>query len=60
MGCSLFSNSHFQMGVTVMGFEELFGHSQLLQITRLMNLWFELPEKTKDTVSFEPRAVRNP
>ena len=26
MGCSLFSNSHFQMGVTVMGFAEDFGH----------------------------------
>ena len=26
MGCSLFSNSHFQMGVTVMGFAEHFGH----------------------------------
>ena len=25
MGCSLFSNSHFQMGVTVMGFAEPFG-----------------------------------
>ena len=25
MGCSLFSNSHFQMGVTVMGFAEHFG-----------------------------------
>ena len=29
MGCSLFSNSHFQMGVTVMGFAEQFGHSIL-------------------------------
>ena len=27
MGCSLSSNSHFQMGVTVMGFAEHFGHS---------------------------------
>ena len=26
MGCSLFSSSHFQMGVTVMGFGEHFGH----------------------------------
>ena len=25
MGCSLFSNSHFQMGVTVMGFADHFG-----------------------------------
>ena len=25
MGCSLFSNSHFQMGVTVMGFAKNFG-----------------------------------
>ena len=25
MGCSLFSNSHFQMGITVMGFAEHFG-----------------------------------
>ena len=25
MGCSLFSNYHFQMGVTVMGFAEDFG-----------------------------------
>ena len=25
MGCSLFSNSHFQMGVTVMGIAEHFG-----------------------------------
>ena len=27
MGCSLFSNSHFQMGITVMGFAEHFGLS---------------------------------
>ena len=27
MGCSLFSNFHFQMGVTVIGFAEHFGHS---------------------------------
>ena len=26
MGCPLFSNFHFQMGVTVMGFAEHFGH----------------------------------
>jgi len=26
MGCSLFSNSHFHMGVTVMGLAEHFGH----------------------------------
>ena len=25
MGCSSFSNSHFQMGVTLMGFAEHFG-----------------------------------
>ena len=25
MGCSLFSNSYFQMGVTVMGYTEHFG-----------------------------------
>ena len=30
MGCSLFSNSHFQMGVTVMGFAEHFRHSLIL------------------------------
>ena len=29
MGFSLFSNSHFQMGVTVMGFAEHFGHSEI-------------------------------
>ena len=28
MGCSLFQNSHFQMGVTVMGFPEHFGQWQ--------------------------------
>ena len=28
IGCSLFSNSHFQMGDTVMGFAEHFGHNQ--------------------------------
>ena len=27
MGCSLFSNSHLQMGVTIMGFAEHFGLS---------------------------------
>jgi len=26
MGCFTFANSHFQMGVTVMGFAEDFGH----------------------------------
>ena len=30
MGCPLFSNSHFQMGVTVMGFAEHFGHCILV------------------------------
>ena len=33
MGCSPFANSRFQMGVTVMGFVEHFGHS----------LWCERP-----------------
>ena len=28
MGCSLFANYHFQMGVTVMGFAEDFGLCQ--------------------------------
>ena len=28
MGCSPFANYHFQMGVTVMGFAEDFGHSK--------------------------------
>ena len=31
MGCSLFSNSHFQMGVTVMGFAEHFGLTYILE-----------------------------
>ena len=29
MGCSLFSNYHFQMEITVMGFAKHFGHSLL-------------------------------
>ena len=32
MGCSLFSNYHFQMGVTVMGFAEDFGLRLSLQV----------------------------
>ena len=32
MGCSLFSNYHFQMGVTVMGFAEDFGLNLLTLI----------------------------
>ena len=36
MGCSLFSNSHFQTGVTVMGFAEHFGHNLL--VSKYMNM----------------------
>ena len=32
MGCYPFANSHFQMGVTVMGFAEHFGHCMTLYI----------------------------
>ena len=32
MGCSLFSNSHLQMGVTVMGFAKHFGHCHVGQL----------------------------
>ena len=37
MGCSLFSNYHFQMGVAVMGFAEHFGHC-LLSLPRVARL----------------------
>ena len=40
MGCSLFSNYHFQMGVTVMEFAEDFGHSDLKY--QVKNVSFEL------------------
>ena len=30
MGCSLFANYHFQMGVTAMGFAEDFGQCMIL------------------------------
>ena len=34
MGCSLFSNSHFQIGVNVMGFAEHFGLRLVLTIRK--------------------------
>ena len=37
MGCSLFSNSHFQMGVTIMGLQSTFG----LVMQFLDNFWQE-------------------
>ena len=49
MGCSLFSNYHFQMGVTVMGFAEHFGlcvlwlSRQRIWFLLLMSTYFSMP-----------------
>ena len=39
MGCSLFSNYHFQMGITVMGFAEDFGQYLSKDLNLVVNIF---------------------
>ena len=52
MGCSPFANSRFQMGVTVMGFAEDFGHyhfpPNLVLVTGKHGNFQEIPQILKD------------
>ena len=53
MGYSLFSNSHFEMGVTVMGFAEHFGH------TLLKGYISPVIDRKQNLNGFYPRLEKN-
>ena len=56
MGCSLFSNSHFEMGVTVMGVAEHFGHTGLVSQNNFCHIK-AVSENKKDVYSKYSRIL---
>ena len=61
MGCSLFSNSHFQMGVTVMGFAEHFGQVQFDHPKSLMAVSSRVPQAASmhSSILFESPNIKD-
>ena len=56
MGCFPFANSHFQMGATVMGFAEHFGHRLILDLLA-STLQFCLPKLMRSLLNITLESI---